>query len=350
MKLVRDNIKNLQEYKPNENTYRIKLDANEGRNFLFGSIKEEGLKFPEGFDINIYPDSQSTLFRHEIGKYLDMDSKYIVAGNGSSEMIELIMKTYIDEGDSIVSFLPTFSMYSIYSQIYGGNFVGVESNKDFSLDIDRLIKKIEQVKPKVVLLCNPNNPTGYLMEKDEIKKILDSTDCIVAVDEAYIEFAEGSMVDEILNYDKLIVLRTLSKALGLAGVRLGYMVANEGIIDLINKAKAPYNLNSISQYIGITALRNKDKIEDYVKEIKIERNFVYEALIQLPLQVYEANGNFVFFKCDEKGLGKKLEERGIIIRDFSGDLKDYYRVTIGERWENEEFIKAIKEILEDENS
>lgn len=350
MKLIRDNIKNLQEYKPNENTYRIKLDANEGRNFLFEYIKEEGLKFPEGFDLNIYPDSQSTLFRREIGEYLDMDSKYIVAGNGSSEMIELIMKTYIDEGDSIVSFLPTFSMYSIYSQIYGGNFVGVESNKDFSFDIDRLIRKVEEVRPKVILLCNPNNPTGYLMKQEQIKKVLDNVDCIVVVDEAYIEFAKGSMVNEIRNYENLIVLRTLSKALGLAGVRLGYMVANEGIISIINRVKAPYNLNSISQYIGVRALRNKDKIGEYVEEVKLERNFVCGGLKGLPLQVYDANGNFVFFKSEEEGLGKKLEEKGIIIRDFSGDLKDYYRVTIGERWQNEEFIKSIKEIIEDENS
>src|SRR5699024_6466547 len=134
MKLVRDNIKSLKEYKPKDNSCRIKLDANEGRNFLFESIKEEGIKFPEGFDINIYPDNDTTVLRTEMGDYVGVDPRNIIAGNGSSEMIELIMKTYIDEGDSIVSFVPTFSMYTIFSQIYSANFIGVESNEDFSVD------------------------------------------------------------------------------------------------------------------------------------------------------------------------------------------------------------------------
>ena len=350
MKLVRDNIKKLQEYKPNEDTCKIKLDANEGRNFLFKSIKEDGIKFPEGFDINVYPDNDAALLRDEIGKYINVDPKNIVAGNGSSEMIELIMKTYIDEGDSIVSFVPTFSMYMIFSQIYSANFIGVESNEDFSVDMDKLIQKVDEINPKVIFLCNPNNPTGHLVKKDKIKKLLDNIDCILVVDEAYIEFAEGSMVDEILNYENLIVLRTLSKALGLAGIRLGYMVTNEDIIRTINKVKSPYNLNSISQYIGINALKNKDRIAEYVKDVKIEREFLYNSLTQLSFQVYEPNGNFIFFKSDIKDLDAKLEEKGILIRAFSDRLNNFYRVTVGEGWQNKEFIKSLKEILKDENS
>ncbi len=350
MELIKENIKNLKEYKTNKMPYKIKLDANEGKNFLFPDIQKEGISFLEGFDINLYPDNDAYLLRFEIGKYLNINPKNIIAGNGSSEMIELVMKTFIDKGDIILSFVPTFSMYSIFSQIYSGRFIEVESNEDFSTDMDILIKKAKEVNPKLIFLCNPNNPTGYLTNKDEIRKLLNNTDSIVVVDEAYMEFAEGSIVNEVLKYKNLIVLRTLSKALGLAGIRLGYMVSNQYIIDIINKVKSPYNLNTISQYIGIKALKNKEKIFEYVKEVKKERNYLYDKLTQLPIKPYQSNGNFIFFKSNINGLAKKLEKEGILIRSFSKDLEGYYRVTVGSRWENEQFIKSLKEILKNEDS
>lgn len=350
MDMIRNSIKNLKEYKPNSAPYRIKLDANEGKNIFFQDINIEGIKFSEKFDINLYPDSDATLLRNEIGRYLNISPDNIVAGNGSSEMIELVMKTFVDKDDIILSFVPTFSMYSIFSKIYSANFIGIKSNNDFSIDIDILIKTAEEIKPKVIFLCNPNNPTGYLVDNNDIKKLMESIDSIVVVDEAYMEFAGCSMVEEISQYKNLIVLRTLSKALGLAGIRLGYMAACKDIINYIKKVKSPYNLNAISQYIGIEALKNKEKIIKYVDIIKIERNYLYSELLRLPLVVYKSNANFIFFKSDVNELDIKLEKKGILIRSFSGDLKGYYRVTIGKRWENEEFIKSLKEILVNENS
>ncbi|NMB27881.1 MAG: histidinol-phosphate transaminase [Tissierellia bacterium] len=350
MELVKENIKKLKEYKTNKVSYRIKLDANEGKNLLFPDIQKEGISFLEGFNINLYPDNDSFLLRSEIGKYLNINPNNIIPGNGSSEMIELVMKTFIDKGDIILSFVPTFSMYSIFSQIYSGRFIGIKSNEDFSTNMDTLIKKAKEVNPKVIFLCNPNNPTGYLTNKDEIKRLLDNTDSIIVVDEAYMEFAEGSMVDEVLKYKNLIVLRTLSKALGLASIRLGYMVSNQDIIDIINKVKSPYNLNAISQYIGIKALKNREKILAYIEEVKKERSYLYDNLTKFPIKPYESNGNFIFFKSNVTGLAKKLEKEGILIRSFSGDLEGYYRVTVGSRWENEQFIKSLKEIFKNEES
>ncbi len=350
MEIIKDNIRNLEGYKINKKPYRIKLDANEGKNIFFQDISNEIISFIKEMDINLYPDAESFLLRTEIGKYLNINPDNIVTGNGSSEMIELVMKTFIDKDDIILSFIPTFSMYSVFSKIYSGKFVGVNSNEDFSTDIDVLIKKAKEIKPKVILLCNPNNPTGYLINKNEIKKLLDNVECIVVVDEAYIEFAEGSMVKDITQYKNLIVLRTLSKALGLAAIRLGYMVSNRHIIDTINKVRAPYNLNSISQYIGVKALQNKEKIFEYVEEVKEERKHLYETLMLLPVEPYPSNTNFIFFKSDIDKLDKKLEQDGILIRGFSGDLDGYYRVTVGNRWENLEFIKSLKEIIKNENS
>lgn len=343
MKLVKENIENINKYEPNKKPYSIKLDANEGENIFFSDIGDE-------LKLNLYPDGDSSLLRDEIGKYLNVDPNNIVAGNGSSEMIELVMKAFIDKGDIILSFIPTFSMYHIFSQIYSAKFIGINSNENFVQDVDVLIEEAKNIKPKIIFICNPNNPTGYLMNKYEIKKLLNNTDSLVVVDEAYIEFAQGSMVEYISQYENLIVLRTLSKAFGLAAIRVGYMVSNKHIIDIINKVKSPYNLNSISQYVGVKALREKEKMFQYVEEVKKERKYLYNKLKKFPIEVYPSNGNFIFFKSEVSKLDEKLNEKGILIRSFSKDLENHYRVTVGNRWENEEFIKSLKEILENENS
>lgn len=350
MELVKDSIRDLKEYVPNNMDYKIKLDANEGKNILFKDIYESGIKFAEDFNINFYPDNEAIILKEEIGKYINVNPLNIVAGNGSSEMIELIIKTFVDKDEVILSFIPTFSMYSIFSKIYSAKFIGIQSNDDFSVDIKLLINKAKEINPKVIVLCNPNNPTGYLIDKNYIKMLLENTDSIVVVDEAYIEFAEDSMVNEIGNYENLIVIRTLSKALGLAAVRLGYMVSNKKIINIINKVRSPYNLNALTQNVGVMALKNKDKIMCYVEEVKKEREFLYSKINEMGIKAYKSYGNFIFFKCNIIDLKYKLAKYGILIRDFSEDLKGYFRVTVGSQYENAEFIKCLKEIKENEKS
>jgi histidinol-phosphate aminotransferase len=350
MELVKESIRNLKEYVPNNLKYKIKLDANEGKNILFKDIYKEGIKFEEDFNINFYPDNEAILLREEIGKYININPENLIAGNGSSEMIELIIKTFVDKDEVILSFVPTFSMYSIFSKIYSAKFIGLKSNEDFSVDIELLINKAKEINPKVIILCNPNNPTGYLIDKDYIKMLLENTDSIVVVDEAYIEFAGDSMVNEIGNYKNLIVLRTLSKALGLASLRLGYMASNEKIINIINKVKSPYNLNALTQYVGVMALKNKDKIMSYVEDVKKEREFLYSKLKEIGIKAFKSYGNFIFFECEITDLKYKLAKHGILIRDFSEDLEGYFRVTVGSEYENREFIKCLKEIKENEKS
>ena len=361
MKWLRSDIRDLKEYKANNSPYKLKLDANEGENLFFEKLSNIDMSFLN--DINRYPDSSAEKLREEIGEYIGADKDNIIAGNGSSEMIELVMKTFIEKGDKILSFTPTFSMYEIFSKIYGANFIGTEGQvhcpktgtvylspcPSFTRDIDILIEKVEEENPKMILLCNPNNPTGDLISKENIEKLLKSTNSLVVVDEAYIEFAEGSMVGEVHNYENLIVLRTLSKALGLAGIRLGYMLANKDIISWVNKIKSPYNLNALSQAFGIRALENKTLIDDYIKKVKAEREKLYKELIESGVKAYPSHTNFILFYLDIPDLSGKLQNRGILIRSFSGDLEGYYRVTVGDSHENDEFIKSLKEILDYEN-
>ncbi len=358
MKWMRDNIKDLKEYKLDNDPYRIKLDANEGENFLLKDLDNADMKFLN--NINRYPDSSRQVLKEEIGKYVGVNPENIITGNGSSEIIELLMKTFINKGDKVLSFIPTFSMYSIFTKVYGGEFVGLEGQEfasknigprdDFSLNIDLLIEKAKEINPKLILLCNPNNPTGYLIPSQAIKKLLESVDSFVIVDEAYIEFAEVSMVAELEDYQNLIVLRTFSKALGLAGLRLGYMVADVNIVKMVSKVKAPYSLNALSQAFGLMALKNKTLIHKYVENIKFEREKTFIRLKELGLKTYPSSANFILFYSQVEDLSEKLKSEGILIRDFSGYLDKYYRVTIGNKYENSQFVKSLEVVLKNEKS
>ncbi|MFD3155326.1 histidinol-phosphate transaminase [Haloimpatiens sp. FM7330] len=345
----KESIRNLKGYEACQIPFEIKLDANEGKNILLSNLYEEGLILDNETPINLYPDNDAILLKKELSKYLNVSINQILVGNGSSEMIELIIKTFVDKDETILSFTPSFSMYKIYAQIYGANFVEVNSNDDFSLDMKKMIKKAKEIFPKVIFICNPNNPTGYLIDLKDIKNLLEETDALVVVDEAYIEFAEKSILSEIERYENLIVLRTLSKAFGLAGIRVGSMISNEELIDIMKKVVSPYHLNSISQYLAVKALQNKENLKPYIEEIKLQRIFLYKSLQKLGMKVVPSYANFLFFQSDIKDLYNKLVDKGVLIRKFSDKLSKYFRVSIGDPSENKKFIGCLKEIVKNEN-
>ncbi|ERJ11935.1 histidinol-phosphate transaminase [Haloplasma contractile] len=343
--LTKKSIQNLIAYKPNTLPYRIKLDANESNQFLFN----EDLKINTS-RINMYPDNYATDLRNAISHYIGESADHIIAGNGSSEMIELLFKTYVDKNDVVFSFDPSFSMYGVYSQIYNAELVRIKANTDFSVNIDDLIEQLERYTPKLIFICTPNNPTGTVVNKVDIKKLLDKTDAIVVVDEAYMEFFDESesMVSEIKQYSNLVVLRTLSKAFGLAAIRVGYMVASAELIEIAYRVKSPYNINTLSQLVAIEALNQTEKVKQHVNDIIVRRNHLYRQMKELGITVYPSHGNFLFFKYECDQLYKGLINKGIIIRKFSGELNNHYRVTVGNAYETKLFIQCVEEILNDE--
>jgi len=347
--LVKQSIKKLKAYKPNEVSYDIKLDANEGKNIFFNDELEMS-NFLKDINVNFYPDNNAVDLRKSLADYLNIKPQNIIAGNGSSEMIELIIKTFVDKEEYILSPIPSFAMYEVFSTIYSANFIGINSQFDFNYDIDEIIRRCNEKNPKIVFLCNPNNPTGLITSRKEIIKVLENSNSIVVVDEAYVEFSdEKSMVELIDEYENLIVLRTLSKALGLAGIRLGCMISNKKIIDLINKVKSPYNLNALTQYVGIKALEKKYKIKTYCDGVKKERELLYKKLRDMGFEVYRSQGNFLFLKSYINDLFSKLSNKGILIRAFSGELKDFCRISIGDENENKKLVEVLEEIIKNEN-
>ena len=235
----------------------------------------------------------------------------------------------------------------MYAQVFSAKQIGSKAQEDFKLNVDSIIKDIKKNNPKLVILCNPNNPTGSVLTKEEVRQIVKSTDALIALDEAYMEFGDESLIDEVMDYDNLLIVKTVSKAFSLAGIRMGYIVANEDIITSIEKVRAPYNLNSLSTYIATEALRQKERMFDYVKTIKEEREKIYKALVDLGVKAYKSGANFVFFKSDIDDLQKKLVDKDVLIRKFSGKLDGYYRVSVGTKEQNEKFLEAFKEVMQD---
>lgn len=343
MNREKESIRSLEPYVTNPTVCSVKLDANEGDKDLYlDLLKKLG---ESDLTLNYYPDDSYSELKKEINNYVGYEPKNITVGNGSSELLDLCVKTFVDKDETILSLDPTFSMYSIYAQVFSAKYIGAKAEEDFKLNVDNIIKDIKENDPKLVILCNPNNPTGSVLTKEEVRKIIKSTDALIALDEAYMEFGDESLIDEVMDYDNLLIVKTVSKAFSLAGIRMGYIVANEEIITSIEKVRAPYNLNSLSTYIATEALRQKERMFDYVKNIKEQREKIYKALVDLGVKAYPSGANFVFFKNDIDNLQKKLVDKDVLIRKFSGKLDGYYRVSVGTKEQNEKFLEAFKEVM-----
>lgn len=338
----KQSVKELQPYVVNPTVCSVKLDANEGNKDLFKDLVKE---LGDDFYLNVYPDDTYKDLKRAICDYVNCGMENISVGNGSSELLDLCVKTFVDTDELILSLDPTFSMYSIYAKIVNSRYLGTGEGTNFVIDVKNVIKVIKENNPKLTIICNPNNPTGIVIKKDSILDIVKSTEEIVIVDEAYMEFGEESVVDEIKNYKNLIVVKTLSKAFSMAGIRTGYLLANEELVKTVEKVRPPYNLNSISAFLATKALQQKEKMLSYVKEVKKEREKIYNFLINLNMEVFPSGANFVFFKSNLNDLGDRLVKEDILIRKFSGRLDNYYRVTIGTEDENNAFMQAMKKII-----
>lgn len=338
----KQSIKDLQPYVVNPIVCSVKLDSNEGDKNLFKNLVN---KLDENFYLNFYPDDSYIDLKKAISNYVGCKTSNICVGNGSSELLDLCIKTFVDRDELILSLDPSFAMYSIYAKIFDTKYMGAECEDDFIINVDTVIKSIKDNNPKLTMICNPNNPTGITIKRSDVIRIIESTNNIVIVDEAYMEFSDESVADEIEKYENLIVVKTLSKAFSMAGIRTGYLIANEELVKTIEKVRPPYNLNSISAFLATKALEEKDKVLDYIEEVKKEREKVYKSLLDMKVKAFPSGANFVFFYCDIENLEDKLVKENVLIRKFGGKLNNHYRVTIGNENENNIFLKAMKKLV-----
>lgn len=337
----RENIINLKAYEVKDDPYILKLDANESIDYFKDEILEINA-------IERYPDFDSSILRKALSKDLNISKESITMGNGSSELLDLLFKSFIDKGDVILSFDPSFSMYEIYANIYEASFIKISSRSDFSLHIDDMIDKL-CLNPKIIILCTPNNPTGYQIPKKDMLLLLSKTDALVIVDEAYMEFstADQTMMYDIETFQNLAVLRTFSKAYGLAGARLGYMISSPYLTSLVTKIRSPYHVNALSQALGLKAIEKKYIMIEGIHRTREARDFLVLILKKLGFIVYPSQANFVFIESPIVKLHEKLKEKGILIRHMNYLSKSYYRITVTHIYDMDLLIKNIKEIMDE---
>jgi len=324
----------------------IKLDANENPYGCSPRVNQALADYP---DINIYPDSGQTELREQLQEYTGVDMRHIVAGAGSDQLIDLILRLFVEPGDEVINCTPTFAMFRFFIELCSGTPVEVPRDENFCVDV-AAVKKAITKKTKVILLASPNNPTGTLMPEEDILKILD-TGLPVVVDEAYYEFTGKTVAPLVGKYKNLMVLRTFSKWAGLAGIRIGYGLFPTKIADCLLRIKEPYCVNVAALVAVRESLKDIDYLMGRVKRLISERERLFSWLKELKwLKPYPSQANFILcslLKGGAKELQQKLEERGILVRYFDQPLlRDSIRISVGRPEENDILMETLKELGE----
>ena len=347
-KYIRKDLKDCQPYYSPTDHYKVKLDANENPFPLPQNLKQEFIKwFQSENNLNRYPDTNSTELRKELGKHWNINKDNVICGVGSDQLIDCMMKAFLEPKDKVLIPNPSFSMYTLTTQMNHGIPVTVSLKNNYDYEVDDILTAYYKYKPKIIILCTPNNPTGNELSIQNIEQIISQVSCPVLVDEAYGEFTNISMIPFIKKYSHLFIIRTFSKAFGLAGIRLGYGVGSQEIINAISITKPPFNINILSEKMALFALK---QIPTYDKQIRIlqnEKKWLEEQLKLIGCTVYPSKANFLLVQIKHKDLYKNLKERNILVRNFSTHphLSYCIRITVGTREENTFLIKAIKDII-----
>jgi histidinol-phosphate aminotransferase len=341
--LVRDNIKKMTAYSSARHEFTgnasIYLDANENS---FGS------PLPDNF--NRYPDPLQMQVKEKLSKIKGISAQNIFLGNGSDEVIDLLYRIFCDPGrDNSIILPPTYGMYEVCAEMNDVKIKKVNLANDYQLDIDGIANAIDPFT-KLIFICSPNNPTGNSIKRADVEIILNNFDGIVVIDEAYINYSkQRSFIAELTEYPNLVVMQTLSKAWGLAGLRLGMAFASQPIIELMNKVKYPYNINTATQLLVLEALDNINWVNEHIASTVIERENLKNDLLNLSFteEVYPSDANFLLAKMkNARNVYEQLCQKGIIVRDRSKVIlcDDCLRITIGTSEENKKLIEELSKL------
>lgn len=349
---IRPDILQTSAYQVQDATGLIKLDAMENPYQWPDSIKQAWLEFLSGTEINRYPSPKSPELKKKLIREFSIpDSCEILLGNGSDELIQIISMAVTGDNPVFLSPEPSFVMYKVIAESARVEFTGVPLKQDFSLDGDAMIQAIHEHEPAVVFLASPNNPTGNLFDEDAVRKIIDQAPGIVVIDEAYHIFAGNSFMSEIMEYENLLIMRTLSK-LGLAGLRLGFLAGPGEWISEFDKLRLPYNINVLTQKSMEFILEHMDVLTEQANKIIHDREALYRKMLAIPgIGVWPSSTNFLLFKVEDYDchmVFEKLKGEGILIRDLNNMhplLHGCLRVTVGTESENSAFLSALENIL-----
>ena len=339
--LIRENIKTMKPYSSARDEFKafdqniIFLDANENPN-------ENG--------VNRYPDPQQITVKLALSEIKKVPENQILLGNGSDEVLDLLFRAFCEPNkDNVITLPPTYGMYGVLANLNAIENREVLLNNKFEPQIDKILSKVDS-NTKMIFLCSPNNPTGNSFDAKNIKILLNDFNGIIVLDEAYIDFSEKeSWLQEINDYPNLVITQTLSKAYGMAGIRLGILYASLEIIAIINKIKPPYNINVLTQGKALEYINNQEIINKQIAEIKDQRNLVYGQLLNTNFvtEIYKTDANFILCKVDDANKRyNQILEKGIVIRNRTNDVlcENCLRITIGTVSENQKLIEVLKDL------
>lgn len=344
--LIRPNILKLKPYTSARDTYSdgILLDANENP---YGSV------IPDDYNLklNRYPDPNQRLLRSKTAEYLGVSPEQLVFTVGADEVIDILIRIFCEPGkDTVIIPEPTYGIYQVQCDINNVPTIQVALDEQYQPNTESILEACEE-STKMIFLCSPNNPTGNTLDKEKVLHIVRSFKGIVVIDEAYIDFCEEkSFIDEVSKYRNLVLLRTFSKAWGLAGVRCGFGIADPEIIQHIINVKAPYNISKFTANAVLTALENKNKRDEFIKLLLNERKRIIEELekIDAVKKIFPTDANYVLFCIDNATtIQKEIAEKGVVVRDRSTQLhlENTLRISVGTPEENDAFLKMLKDIV-----
>ncbi len=339
--LVRENIKKLTPYSSARHEFTGKasvlLDANEN---AYGSPLED--------NFNRYPDPLQWQLKFAIAKIKGVPAENIFVGNGSDEVIDLAYRIFCDPvKDNVILCPPTYGMYEVCGNINNVGIKKVNLTPDFQLNVQGILDAVDD-HTKLLFLCSPNNPSGNNMNRNDVEVLLNNFPGIILIDEAYINYSkQKTFIPGLTEYPNLIVMQTLSKAWGLAALRLGLCFASMNIIDLFNKVKPPYNINEASQELALEALQHTDEVNNWIKEVVSQKDFLINELLKLSFveKIYPSDANFLLVKVkDANSLYQYLAKNEIVVRNRSREVlcENCLRITIGTPDENDILIESLK--------
>ena len=306
---------------------------------------QQALKDCARMELGQHPSTYGTKLREALAHLYSLDPENFVVGNGSDEILDIICKTYMQPSGRLVIAYPSYSLHGWFATVNGGTSVEVDLDGDFQLRVDAMVK----APGDLVVICTPNNPTSNLFRADDVKALLERSKRIVVIDEAYGEFAGESCIPLVKRYDNLIVTRTFSKAYALAGLRIGYSVANPDLTLEMQKIRVPYSLDKVSEHAAVLALQQQDFVSRAVDIVRRERPHLHRGLAELGLKPYPSDANFILFRCpfESAEFVRRLAAKNVMVRDFGKKrlLQDCARTTIGTREQNDITLKAMAEVV-----
>ena len=347
---IKPAVRALRAYTLSPHRASVKLNQNENPWDAPSRIKEEVLRRFAARKWSRYPDFVPTSLHERLAEFARWKPDGIIAGNGSNELIQAVLMVTIAAGKTVLISEPTFALYRQVAAVLGGEVESVPLTGGLQYDGEALQRVVAEKQPDVTIICSPNNPTGCVIDESCLRTLLQTTRGLVVIDEAYHEFAEHSVVSLLNDHENLIVLRTFSKAMAFAALRIGYLLAAPDLVREIRKAVLPYNLNAFSQMAAQVAIENyEDELRPLVRRIISERERVFGELSKIDgFAPVPSRGNFMVVKsdADPAQIFADLLERDILVRDVSAYpmLRDYFRFSVGTPEENDRLLKAICEI------